>query len=328
VNALIAAMLAVDTDSNTLESPMIGEYVCRYLRVMFVAAMTLSAAASAAAGLAADAEIVATGLRFPEGTIFVGKTLYFVDYSTSDVLRVVDGKVETVWRQNGCSANGLVDLHGELLVACYGNGTIVRITTGGNIKETISHDDTGASFVSPNDLAADAIGGVYFTASGDKASPGKVYYRDPSGHVKAVAENIDYANGLVVSNDGKLLYVGETGQRRLLTFAIGAGGKLSNRTELVKLADILADGRTIEFKPDGIRLDQHGRLFVALYDGGGFVVLTSDGKLIKTVKLPAAHHSNLAISPSGKSVFVTAIDDLSDGSYRGALMKVDNPVSE
>ena len=96
----------------------------------------------------------------------------------------------------------------------------------------------------------------------------------------------------------------------------------------MKLADILGDRRSTVFTPDGIRRDQHGRLFVALYDGGGFAVLTSDGKLEKMMKVPAAHHSNLAISPDGKCVFVTAIDDMPDGAYRGALLEVANPVAE
>jgi gluconolactonase len=300
---------------------------------MFVAAAVLSAAAWERSSLAATAEVVAaevvaTDLQFPEGTVFVGKVLYAVDYATSDVLRVTDGKVERVWHQDGCGANGLVDLHGALLVACYGNGTIVRMTTAGEVKETISHDDAGGAFASPNDLAADAVGGVYFTDSGNNVSLGKVYYRDASGDVKAVAGDIAYANGVAVSNDGKRLYVGESRRHRLLGFAIGDGGKLSNRTEVAELAELLADGRETEFTPDGIRLDGHGRLFVALYKGGGLAVLTGDGKLIKTVTLPADHHSNLAISPDGKSVFVTAIDDMPNGSYRGALMKIDNPVPE
>jgi gluconolactonase len=51
-------------------------------------------------------ESVATGLQFPEGTIFVGNTLYFVDYATSKVLRLApDGRMQTVWQQAGCGAN-------------------------------------------------------------------------------------------------------------------------------------------------------------------------------------------------------------------------------
>lgn len=299
-----------------------------YRRVIAVAAAMFLTAAAVPASLAADVEVVASGLRFPEGTIFVGNVLYFVDYAASDVLRMVDGKVERVWHQNTCGANGLVEVRGELLVACYENGSLVRITTSGKLLETITHDDAGGVFNSPNDLAADSAGGVYFTGSGSKDILGKVYYRDPAGHVKLAATNISGANGLTVSKDGKLLYLAESGRHRLLTFAIGADGKLFNQTELVTLADILADGRHDVFTPDGVRLDTQGRLFIGLYDGGGFAVLTGGGKLIKMVRLPSVHHANLAISPDGKSVFVTAADDTPDGSWRGTLLKVPNPMSE
>jgi len=279
-------------------------------------------------GIAAAQKVVASGLGFPEGTIFVGDTLYLVDYAASDVLRVAHGKVETVWHQDGCGANGLANVAGELLVACYDSGTIVGITTRGRVRETIAHDDAGGRFVNPNDLAPDLTGGVYFTGSGNAGVAGKVYYRDPAGHVRIVADGISYANGLVVSNDGTRLYLAESEKHRLLSFRIGTHGQLSDGSELVTLANILADGRHAAFTPDGVRLDRQGRLFIGLYDGGGFAVLTGEGKLIKKIELPAAHHANLAISPDGKSVFVTATDDSPDGSRHGAVFEVDNPVPE
>jgi gluconolactonase len=298
-------------------------------RALIAAAVGLAIAAGAPEARAADVERVARDLQFPEGTIFVGDTLYFVDYATSDVLRLVAGKVETVFHQDGCWANGLLAVGAGLLVACYGNGTVIRISLDGRLLETIRADADGKPFESPNDFTADAKGGVYFTGSGSGAAiPGKVYHRAADGRVTAVASDIGFANGLAVSPDGGLLYVVETSARRLLRFAIAADGTLRERRVFVTLADILADRGRKGFTPDSLRIDAHGNLFVALYEGGGFAVLSPAGTLLNQVDVPGAHHTNLAIAPDGKSLIVTAVDDVPNGAYRGALYRVPNPVAE
>ena len=277
------------------------------------------------ASYAADADIVATGLQFAEGTIFVGNALYFVDYSASNVMRLAAGKVETVWHQNGCGANGLLRVPRGLLVACYDGNTVDLITLDGKLSRTIDKDGTGQPFQSPNDLAADAKGGVYFSGSGSDTVPGKVYYLGADQRVKPVAANINYANGLVVSPDGKTLYLAESKSHRLLSFAIAVDGSLGNPREFVRLGDILRSGRA--YTPDGVRIDKHGRIFVGLYDGGGFAVIGSDGKLIRQIDIAGPHHANLAISPDGKFVYGTTVYDMPTG-YHGELYRVPNPVAE
>lgn len=275
---------------------------------------------------AAQVDTVATGLQFPEGTIFVGDVLYFVDYGASDVLRLIDGRVQRVWHQDGCGANGLVETGGNLFVACYDGAAVAEITLDGRTVSLIRSDDKGSPFSAPNDLAADHSGGIYFSASGSASTPGKVYYRSRDGHVREVASDIRYSNGLVVSLDGKRLYLAESEASRLLTYEIGPDAGLRNRQEYIDLPAALATPGEAVFTPDGVRMDKAGNVFVALYRGGGFAVFSPDGRLLKTVKLPGAHHSNLAISPDGRFVFVTAVYDLSAGGSRGELLKVANPV--
>ena len=101
---------------------------CAVIRLFLVAAILSTWSLGGANAGNVRAEIVATDLRFPEGTIFVGNDLYFVDYARSSVLRLVGGKTETVWHHDGCGANGLVAVPGGLLVACFDSGTIVRIS--------------------------------------------------------------------------------------------------------------------------------------------------------------------------------------------------------
>ena len=292
------------------------------VRALLAATFLLGAGTSHAA----DLQVAASGLQFPEGPVFAGNVLYFVDDSASSVSRLVGGKVDRVWHQDGCGANGLVPVPGGLLSACYENGTVVRISLDGKTEETVHTDDGGQPFLCPNDLASDARGGVYFSTSGSESTLGKVYYRNADGHVREVAAKIHYSNGLAVAPDGKTLYLAESEANRLLAFAISADGRLGPQREVVKLADILSVPGEHTFTPDGVRIDRDGNLFVGLYRGGGIAVISSDARLLKYVKLPGAHHANLALSPDRRTIFVTSADDRPDGSYRGELLAVPNPI--
>lgn len=313
----------------TLHKPM--SWVLAAIATLWLANATAANADSAGAGNAppdAAPRKIADNLGFPEGPVFVGNVLYFVDYSASSVLRLVDGKVEIVWHKDGCGANGLLAVPSGLLVACFDGGTIERISTAGKNIATISRDATGQSFTAPNDLAADAHGGVYFTASGAQGNvPGKVFYLDSQGRVTEVASDIAFANGVVVALDGKRLYVLETPAGRMLSFAIAPDGSLSERRTFVTFGTILKDGQHRKYRPDGLRLDRHGNFFVGLYDGGGIAVLSPEGRVLAQIDLPGTHHASLAISPDGTSIDFTAVDDTAGGGYRGALYSVANPVA-
>ena len=134
-------------------------------------------------------------------------------------------------------------------------------------------------------------------------------------------------DGLVLSPDGKLLYVAESFASRILLFDVAADGSLSGRREFLKLSEVLptAGGRT--YTPDGLRIDRGGNLFVGFWDGACFAVIGPDGKLIKQVDLPAPHDPNLAITPDGASVILTGVFDLPDNGSRGELYRVTNPVT-
>jgi gluconolactonase len=272
-------------------------------------------------------ETVASNLQFPEGTIFVGETLYFVDYARSSVLRVVGGRTEVVWHQPGCGANGLVAVPGGLLVACFDSGAIVEISTAGSTMTTIRQDNQGHPLVAPNDLAADRNGGIYFSASGSASWPGKVFYLGRDRSVREVASGIRFANGVGVSPDGGTLYVAESPTGKVLALAIKADGSLGESRDLIKLRDIATANRHGAATPDSLRVDEHGNVFVALYDGGGVAIVSPAGALVRLVDVPSAHHTNLAISPDGKDLYVTAVDDDAQGTYRGQIVRITNPLA-
>jgi gluconolactonase len=275
----------------------------------------------------ARADVIASSLLFPEGTISVGGDLYFVDYSTSDMLRLDGGAVRKLSHLDRCGANGLLHLDGSLLVACFDSGTILRVSLDGKVLDTIEQDDAGGTFDAPNDLTADGKGGVYFTASGVPGALGKVYHISAQGTVAPVADDIDFANGLALSPDRRTLYVCETRTGRILAFTIAEEGRLSRRRPFVTLSHILRSDRGA-YSPDGLRTDSAGCLYIALYNGGGIAVVGADAQLIRQIDLAARHHSNLAITEDGRFIDVTAIDDEPGGSYRGKILRLPNPLTE
>lgn len=273
------------------------------------------------------AEIVATDLHFPEGTIFIGNDLYFVDYARSSVLRLVGGKTETVWHQDGCGANGLLAVPDGLLVACFDNGTIVRTSSAGATLMTIRLDDHGQALVAPNDLTADQKGGIYVSDSGSSSRPGKVFYLSRDQVLHEVASGVRFANGVGVSPDGATLYVAESPTGKVLAFPIEADGSLGPARDLIRLRDILPAGRNGAVTPDSLRVDTHGNVFVALYHGGGVAIVSPAGRLLTLLDVPSEHHTNLAISPDGRSLYITAVDDDAQSTYRGQIVRMANPLA-
>ncbi|WP_197513477.1 SMP-30/gluconolactonase/LRE family protein [Bordetella bronchialis] len=269
---------------------------------------------------AGDFTRYAAGLQFPEGTVFVGDELYFVDYGASSVLRLAGGQAVLAWSIPGCGANGLLPFADAMLVACYDGGAFELRGMDGSLRKVIDRDSDGQPLDRPNDLAADGHGGAYVTASGGDGTPGRLYHLDATlDHVVRVADGIRNANGVALSPDGSVLYLGESATDTVWRYDVAPDGTLSGKREFLRLDERLSgSGR---HTPDGLRTDAAGRLFVSLYNGDGFAVFAPDGALLATRSVPGSHHSNLAISPDGKWVYGT-IDDAV-----GALYRVPNPVA-
>jgi gluconolactonase len=297
------------------------------LKIIFLVAALWTLAVRGACANTPGAEIAATNLLFPEGTIFVGKDLYFVDYARSSVLRLVGDRTEVVWNQGGCGANGLVAVDNGLLVACFDSGTVVEISMAGKTLTTIRQDEGGHALVAPNDLIADRKGGVYLSDSGSSERPGKVFHLTRDRVLREVASGIRFANGVGVSPDGATLYVAESPRGKVLAFPIKADGSLGPARDFVRLRDILIAGRDEAVTPDSLRVDMYGNLFVALYDGGGVAIVSPAGQLIRLLDVPSEHHTNLAISPGGESLYITAIDVDGGSSYRGQIVRMANPLA-
>lgn len=101
-------------------------------------------------------------------------------------------------------------------------------------------------------------------------------------------------NGIDLSPDGKILYVGESNTREIWAYRIDGTHLLS--PGLLKRFD--------DFDIDGLRTDTEGNLFVARIGKGTIAVLSSQGKLQREIALNAREPTNLALGGNDGRGFI------------------------
>ncbi len=281
---------------------------------------------------AQEPEVVADGLKFPEGPLLVNGVLHWVEYAGNALMRLDGDKKIVVYAQDGCGHNGLANAPGNhLALVCYESNEVIYLDHDGNVIERAGTDSQGRPFNHPNDIVFDAKGGAYLTTSGPfvaepKAIVGGVFYRAPGADAFVeVADDIHYGNGVVIINDGKTLLVGEHNTNRILSFDIESDGKLSNRSLFVRMSDLSPgpEQPSIWLGPDGMKVDSHGNIFVAHYLGNKVIKMSPDGKLLAAYDVPGIGTTNLEFTEDGKAIYVTAAENLTEAPFLGKIWKID-----
>ena len=279
---------------------------------------------ASAVALAAEPNVIDGDAKFPEGPFVENGILYYAQYGAGEIDRW-DGTAKTVlWSDPKSGANAVQRFGDGFIVAGYDNGRIILLDAAGKTRQEIATDDEGQPLVGPNDIALDGKGGAYVSLSGPwETAPivGKIAHVTSDAKVQIVANDIHYANGLVLSADGKLLYVNESEAGRVITFAVASDGTLSDRRLFVRLTDL---DEPVGAYPDGIKLGPDGNLYIGLFSAGRILVITTDGKLVRKIAVPSAAAPNLAFSADGKTIYVTAVDDPNNAPYPGKVYAVRN----
>ncbi|MBM3728540.1 MAG: SMP-30/gluconolactonase/LRE family protein [Acidobacteria bacterium] len=232
----------------------------------------------------------------------------------------------TMFRSSPNGANGLLWDPQLRLNACEPrNRRVTRTEADGSIT-VLADRFEGGRFNSPNDIAMDRQGRVYFSdprygsRDGMELTTEGVYRIDAPGRVvRVLGPEVERANGVLVSLDGKFLYVADNnnntqgGARKLWRFTLRTDGGVDTASK--KLIFDWRDGRG----PDGVKMDTQGRLYVAAgrneavppYETtrfpGGVYILSAEGKLLDTVRIPVDEVTNCAFGGTDlKTLFITA----------------------
>jgi gluconolactonase len=218
----------------------------------------------------------------------------------------------TVFREPSGRANGLVfDAKGRLLAAegaNAGGGRRVSITEEDGTVRTLADRYRGKRFNSPNDLAIDARGHVYFSDpryGGNEPrelEDESVYRIDPDGSVHRLDTTARKPNGLAVSPDGKTLYVADSGPTRqaLLALDLDEKGDVSRP----RILHDFGKGRGI----DGMTVAADGRIVGAAGSGetAGVYVFAPDGKQLAVIPVPEPPTNVEFGGPDRTTLYITA----------------------
>ena len=196
---------------------------------------------------------------FLEGPVFDDAgNLYVTDIPFGRVFRIdPQGEWELVAQWDG-EPNGMKFLSAtELLVTDYRNGLMVVDSRSGAVRPYLGRRNT-ESFKGLNDLTFDSQGNLYFTDQGQTGlhdPTGRVYRLAPDGRLDMLLSNVPSPNGIVLSNDERFLFVAATRGNCVWRMPLLADGSVSKAGQF--FTSYGPSG------PDGLAMDENGRLLVA-----------------------------------------------------------------
>ncbi len=282
------------------------------MQAMAICALVLAAAVGMAFAQGGGADLtgsdlqkLAGGFQFTEGPMWhPDGFLIFSDIPGDTIFALKEGKAE-VYRKPSGNSNGLTFDSADRLVACeHGNRRVSVTQADGTVAEAATHYD-GKRLNSPNDVVAKADGSVYFTDPPYGVRPADreldfagVYRISPDGEITLLVDDFVKPNGLCFSPDESLLYIADTDGNSVRAFDVQGDGTLANGRTLIKFEP------PAELRPDGMKVDTEGNLFVA--GAGGVEVFGPDGEHLQTIEVPD-RPSNLAFGDAdGRTLYITA----------------------
>jgi sugar lactone lactonase YvrE len=207
---------------------------------------------------------LANGFCFGEGPRWFEGLLWFSDM-LGEAVHTADlrGSLTTLPLPGHCPSGLGFRPDGSLLIASTEDRQVLRYD--GDTVVTIA-DLAHLAPANLGDMVVDDAGRAYI---GCQAFSGGVIVRlDPDDSATVVAEDLDFPNGMVITDDRKTLILAESTGRRLSAFTIRDDGGLTDRR-------IFADG--LDGPPDGIALDAEGGVWASMTLAHQFERITEGG---------------------------------------------------
>ena len=263
-----------------------------------------------------------------EGPVWDGEHLYFTHIRASRIMRYDPKSGAITEARTGTDrTNGLAfDAQGRLFGCCSGGRSILRFDPDRR-NVTIADRVEGKKLNTPNDLAIDRKGRIWFTNPWNEGNidatektelDNKSVLRcdpqkDGNYTVTRVTFDTTMPNGVLVSQDQSTLFVAESGYargiaRELRAYPIRDDGSLGTYTTLFTWGE---DARGVHRGIDGMCLDVDGNIVATAgweVSGAGpmIYVFSPAGRVLETHPVPAIRPTNCCFGgPDMTTLFAT-----------------------
>jgi sugar lactone lactonase YvrE len=153
-----------------------------------------------------------------------------------------------------------------------------------------------------NDLTTDAAGRVFVGSLRTSAFetgprvPGELWRIDGEGRSVQVYGDVEFANGIGFSPDGRTIYHSNYSAGVILAHDLDSDGLARNRRVFARVPSGL---------PDGLAVDEAGGVWVALGTGAAIARFTPSGDFDRAIEVPAAFVASLCFGgPDRRDLYV------------------------
>jgi gluconolactonase len=264
--------------------------------------------------VAADARVeqLAGGCQFTEGPVWHRRDHYllFSDIPANRMKKWTPAEGMVDFRVPSGKSNGLTyDRQGRLVACEHANRRVSRTEPDGRVVTLASHYQ-GKKLNSPNDVVVRSDGAIYFSdppyglgaefgvpAAQELPYQG-VYRLSPDAqHLSLLIDDFDRPNGLCFSPDEKLLYINDTARMHVRVFPVMDDGTIGP-------GRVFAEEKGEGGAPDGMKVDVRGNVYVT--GPGGIWILSPQGELLGTVRIPEGAANLAWTGPEWRTLIVTA----------------------
>ncbi len=187
--------------------------------------------------------------------------------------------------------------------------------------QRIGHPEPDRPHNRLNDAKVDRAGRIWAGTMDDREVEvlGALYRLDPGLTWSRHDEGYGVTNGPTFSPDGTTVYHTDSLQRTVFAFDLTDEGALTNKRLLLRFEDTWG-------YPDGMCTDADGGIWIAHWGGGRVSRFTADGRLDRSIALPASQITSCAFGGAGLDrMFVTsAAVRMENEPLAGALFEVES----